>query len=53
MNHDFEPFPGIQQDDEKVQQLIGMGFEPAQCAKALEACRGNVEHALEKLLNGA
>ena len=48
----LDPTSGIQQEDDKVQQLVGMGFESAQCVKALEACNGNMERALEKLLSG-
>ena len=37
--------------EEAVQQLMEMGFEKAQCEKALAECEGDVNEAMNKLLS--
>lgn len=44
---------GEKEVDPKVKQLMEMGFDEASCLKALAACKGDENAAVEKLLSGS
>lgn len=44
--------PTVRVDDEKVANLVAMGFDPEQVVSALRRCDNNVDQALNNLLGG-